>query len=99
VLVLPWAHNPFLALRNTTMTDSTISMIAHYNLATGQKAQHTILQKIDLAPGASTVIALKEPLGLLPGGAQDVGMEVTTSDGQGHPVSGATVSRHGSPGR
>jgi len=33
VLVLPWAHTPFLALRNSAPGASTVSLVAHYNVA------------------------------------------------------------------
>lgn len=92
VLVLQWAHTPFLALRNTAISASTISLIAHYNAATGQKSQQIVLQKLDLPPNASIFINLQGSLALLPSKAQDVGMEVATSDSQGHPISGHTIA-------
>ena len=91
VLVLPWAHSPFLALRNTGAIGSMVSLIGHYNTATG-KPQQVVLQKLDLESNASTIINLKSSMGLLPSKAQDIGLEISTLDSQGRPLPGRTVA-------
>jgi hypothetical protein len=95
VLLLPWAHTPFLALRNIGSDKSMVSIVAHYNSTNNKKQnepQDTLLDKVELGPDVSKLVTIQNLIGILPSEAQDVGLEVTTTDSKGAPLSGATVA-------